>query len=76
MVNLLEVLRRLERDVERDWWWLHGALSAAAEMQAERPYGDQRSFREMQMQAHEVDRQRALLAARIAELAAGVNESA
>ena len=51
MPNALEDLRALERDVEREWWWLHGALHAAAQAAAERPYGDQRCFWEMQAQA-------------------------
>jgi DNA-binding IclR family transcriptional regulator len=31
MPNTLEELRALERDVERQWWWLHGALNAVAQ---------------------------------------------
>ena len=64
----LEQLRALERDVEREWWWLNGALHAAAQARAERPYGDLRSFREMQAQAREVDRRRVEIALRIAEI--------
>ena len=36
MPNALEELRALERDVEPEWWWLHGALHAAAQARAER----------------------------------------
>jgi len=75
MPEALEELRALERDVERQWWWLNGALHAAAQARAERSDGDQRSFREMQAQAREVDRRRVQLAIRIAELEAGLNEN-
>ena len=74
MPNTLEELRALERDVEREWWWLHGALNAVAQARTERGHGDLRSFREMQAQALEVDRRRVQVALRIAELAAGLNE--
>jgi hypothetical protein len=67
----LEQLRALERDVEREWWWLNGALHAAAQARAERPYGDLRSFREMQAQAREVDRRRVEIALRIAAIERG-----
>jgi hypothetical protein len=76
MPDTLEELRALERDVEREWWWLNGALHAAAQVYAERPYGDVRLFREMQAQARDVDRRRTQIALRIAELAAGLNEDA
>ena len=68
--DTLEALRALEREVERQWWWLNGALHAAAEGRAERAYGDTKSFREMQAQAREVDRRRVQLAVRIAEIEA------
>jgi len=29
--DTLEELRALEREVEREWWWLHGALNAVAQ---------------------------------------------
>ena len=74
MPNALEELRALERDVEREWWWLHGALHAAAQAAAERSHGDQRTFREMQAQAREVDRRRVQIAIRIAHLEAALNE--
>ena len=66
----LEALRALEREIERQWWWLNGALHAAAQGRAERAYGDTKSFREMQAQAREVDRRRVQLAVRIAEIEA------
>jgi hypothetical protein len=40
MPETLEDLRALECDVERKWRWLHGALHAAAQVRAERSYGD------------------------------------
>jgi len=68
--DTLDELQALERQVEREWWWLHGAISAAAQLQAERSVGDVKSFREMQAQARAVDRRRLLIAVRIAELSA------
>ena len=76
MPDTLEDLQALEREVERQWWWLNGALHAAAEVNSERPYGDPRRFREMQEQARDVDRRRVQIALRIAELAVGPNEGA
>jgi hypothetical protein len=72
--DTLEALRALEREIERQWWWLNGALHAAAEGRAERAYGDTKSFREMQAQAREVDRQRVQLAVRIAEIEVQVSQ--
>jgi hypothetical protein len=68
MPETLEELQALERQVEREWWWLNGALNAVAEVEAERPYGDVRRFREMQVQAREVGRRRVQIAVRIAEM--------
>jgi len=67
MPDSFEELRALERQVEREWWWLHGALNAVAQMRAERT-GASMNFREMQEQAQEVDRRRVEIAVRIAEL--------
>jgi hypothetical protein len=64
MPETLEELRALEREVEREWWWLHGALHAVAEC----ALGVLRSFREMQQQARDVDRRRVEIAVRIADL--------
>src|SRR5262245_55447555 len=41
----VEELRELERQVEREWWWLHGALNAVAQMHAERAGGTLKNFR-------------------------------
>jgi hypothetical protein len=71
----LEKLRALEREIEREWWWLNGALHAAAQARAEGLLGDQKGFRQMQAQVREVDRRRVLLAIRIAELEAGFKEN-
>jgi hypothetical protein len=60
MPDTLEELRALEREVEREWWWL--------QMQAERAAGVLTSFREMQEQARDVDRRRVEIAVRIAQL--------
>jgi hypothetical protein len=68
--DTLEELRALEREVERQWWWLNGALHAVAQGQAERPHVDPKAFRQMQAQMREIDRQRVLLAVRIAEIEA------
>ena len=71
MPDSLEELRTLERDVEREWWWLNGALHAVAQAHAEWSAGKLQSIREMQAQAHEVDSRRVEIAVRIAELEAG-----
>ena len=71
MTDNLEQLRALEREVEREWWWLNGALHAAAQASAEWSTG-KHSFREMQAQAREVDRRRVEIAVRIAEMEAGL----
>ena len=64
MPDRLEELLALEREIEREWWWLNGALHAVAELQAD---GHQPSrFREMQAQAREIDRRRTQIAVRIA----------
>jgi hypothetical protein len=76
MPGTIEELRALERAVEREWWWLHGALNAVAQVQAERSRGTLRSFREMQAQAREVDRRRVEIAVRMAEMARKFNEEA
>jgi hypothetical protein len=68
--SALEELRALERDIEREWWWLNGALHAAAQARAERPYADPRAFREMQAQMREIDQRRVAIAVRIAEIEA------
>jgi len=76
MPDSLDELRAMERQVEREWWWLNGALHAVAQVQADRLQGALVNFREMQVQAREVDRKRVQIAVRIAELEAGLNEQA
>jgi hypothetical protein len=44
MPGTIEELRALERAVEREWWWLNGALNAVAQVQFERSRGTLRSF--------------------------------
>ena len=62
-------LRALEREVEREWRWLNGALHAVAQIHAERSNGSLAAFREMQVQARDVDRRRVEITVRIAALA-------
>ena len=73
MPDTLEGLRALEREVEREWWWLNGALNAVAQVQADRQRGSLKGFRQMQAQAREVDRRRVQIAMQIAELEAKLN---
>lgn len=68
MPDTLDELRTLERQVEREWWWLNGALHAVAQLKAERSVGSLAGFRELQQQASEIDRQRVQIAVRIATL--------
>jgi len=70
MPDTLEGLRALERKVEREWWWLNGALHAVAQVQADRQRGSLEGFRQMQVQVREVDRRRVQIAMQIAELEA------
>ena len=49
--DTLGELLALERQVEREWWWLNGALHAVAQVQAEAAVGNLKCFREMQAQA-------------------------
>jgi hypothetical protein len=65
--DTLGELLALERQIEREWWWLNGALHAVAEVQAEAALGNLRCFREMQTQARTID-QRLEIALRIAGL--------
>ena len=39
MPDSLDELRALERQVEREWWWLNGAIYAVAQVQADRLQG-------------------------------------
>jgi hypothetical protein len=74
MPDTVEELRAIEGEVEREWWWLNGALNAVAQVQAEQSHADFSRFRAMQAQAREVDRKRVAIAVRIAELEGGFNE--
>jgi hypothetical protein len=76
MPDTLEALRTMERQIEREWWWLNGALHATAQVRAERPGSDPHAFREMQAQAREVDRLRVQIAMRIAAIEASTFERA
>jgi hypothetical protein len=64
MPDTLEELLALEREIEREWWWLNGALHAIAQVRS----GDVRGFREMQAQKFAVDQKRVEIATRIASL--------
>ena len=66
--DTLGELLALERQVEREWWWLNGALHAVAQVQAEAAVGNLQCFREMQAQARMIDRHRVEIALRIAGL--------
>lgn len=57
-------LQAVERDLEREWWWLSGALHAVAQISC----GDPHAYREMLSQKHAVDRKRIEIACRIAQL--------
>ena len=59
---------KLERQVEREWWWLSGALHAVAQVQAEAAAGNLKCFREMQAQMRTIDQRRVAIALRIAGL--------
>ena len=65
MTDYLDELRALERQVEREWWWLNGALHAVAQVQAESTLGSLASFREMRAQVREIARRRVEIAVRI-----------
>ena len=60
----LDKLRAIEREIEREWCWLNGALHAIAEARS----GDVLGFREMQAQKLAVDQKRVDIATRIASL--------
>lgn len=59
----LDELQRLERRIEREWWWINGALHAVAQMQADGP----RSVDELRSQARLIDARRVAIAVRMAE---------
>jgi hypothetical protein len=61
----LEGLLSLERRLEREWWWINGAMHAVAQVQAEGP----RTIRELDAQARNIERMRVAIAMRLAQLA-------
>ena len=50
-----------------EWWWLHGALNAVAELQVGRPSADQTMLRNLQALARDIDRRRVALSVQIAK---------
>jgi hypothetical protein len=60
----LDQLLLMERRLEQEWWWINGALHAVAQLQAEGP----RTIRELDAQARNIDRMRAAISVRLAEL--------
>jgi hypothetical protein len=76
MPDTLEAVRTMERQIEREWWWLNGAIHATAQVRAERSSSDLHAFREMQAQAREVDRLRVQIAMRIAAIEASTYQDA
>jgi hypothetical protein len=64
MPSSLDELRVLEREIEREWWWLNGALHAVAQVNS----GDPHAYLEMLTQKRAVDRRRVEIATRISTL--------
>jgi hypothetical protein len=62
-----EELLALEQQLECEWWWLHGALNAVAELQVGRPSADQTMLRNLQALARDIDRRRVALSVQIAK---------
>jgi hypothetical protein len=60
----VEALVDLEQRVEREWWWLNGALHAVAQVRADGP----RCVEELREQQRNVDRVRVEIALRLALL--------
>lgn len=60
----LRELRAIEQEIEREWWWLNGALHAIAQVNS----GDPGAYLEMLTQKRAVDRKRVEIASRIAAL--------
>jgi hypothetical protein len=63
-VDELDRLRELERQTEREWRWLNGALHAIAQVNG----GDPGAYWQMLTQKRAVDRKRVEIANRIATL--------
>jgi hypothetical protein len=70
MAETIGELRAAEREVAREWQWLHDTLNEIARVRAER--GDAEAFRRMQTQAIVVGQRRIELSMRIARLEAPV----
>jgi hypothetical protein len=64
----LDALCALERAVEKEWWWLSGALHAVAEVSAEVANAPVGRLRELQAQMLNLDRKRVEIAVRIASI--------
>lgn len=62
--DTLEDLQTLEHRIEREWWWINGALHAVAQLQSDGPEG----LRELRAQARNVERLRVAISVRLAEL--------
>jgi hypothetical protein len=60
----LDELLLLERRLEQEWWWINGALHAVAQLRAQGP----RTIRELDAQARNIDRMRAAISVRLAQL--------
>jgi hypothetical protein len=63
-VDELDKLRELERQIEREWWWLNGALHAIAQVNS----GDPGAYYQMLTQKRSIDRKRVEIASRIAAI--------
>ena len=57
-------LQEIERQIERGWWWLSGALHAIAQVNS----GDPGAYMQVLTQKRAVDRKRVEIACRIAAL--------
>jgi hypothetical protein len=66
MAQTIAELRAAEREVAREWQWLHDTLNEIARVRSER--GDAEAFRRMQAQAMVVGQRRIDLSMRIAQL--------
>jgi hypothetical protein len=60
----LDELQTLERRLEQEWWWINGAPYAVVQLQAEGPL----AIRELDTQARNIDRMRAAVSVRLAQL--------
>ena len=60
----LAQLREIERQIEREWWWLNGALHAIAQVNS----GDPGAYMDMLAQKRAIDRKRVEIACRIAAM--------